>query len=345
MLALCTVITDTRYNMANQATNTYTKEFGPELAGELVGWVGTTESDQSLVHLSIAIGVVSTEGAGYTLDTSSDSSNALDTYGFEHVAGVSVTGERKTDAEPAKPFGIIFRNEETDFSGPNTYHRGTITLVDRPTGFRPDQPIVEQGSWHIGNREIVDGIKQSLTDNYAMWLYPQAYYLLAYASNNMYLLSDREMHSRTKSERTVIQQNHYDLVDAIVLDTDMQRNLTVFHDHNVTADNVTDIFTDSRHRMMELERQIAARSIDSIMEGVIPQIGRGKNGQTWPFRNASANSDEESFGLELVDLQNHSIERAHSELGREMKELVAKKAMTDELLVKLAILSRKEKAV
>jgi hypothetical protein len=142
-----------------------------------------------------------------------------------------------------------------------------------------------------------------------------------------------------------MQQNHYDLVDAIVLDTDMQRNLTVFHDTNVTGDNVTDIFTESRHRMMELERQIAARSIDSIMAGFIPPIGRGKSGRTWPYMNATADSDQESFGLELADLHNHSIERTHSELGREMKELVARNAMTDELLVKLAILSRKEKVV
>lgn len=338
-------------------------KFGPEMAGERVGWISTEKfsddknDNNAPVSLNLVTATVGPYGASFSIERSHYPNGEIGSpipaqYGFRAVYAISalLVSTEKEDWSDESHF--LYQNESEGGEG-NLAHM-LYWGVARGMSFDDDGVV----DWAKSRDDLLDLLKGKLTDVGFKEKYTKLYYWLngsiaRFGNNHFYpfvsfslddlLLPDKNMKKKTALQVKNAEGIARTLEHVADHDTKMRKRLTVFSD--IPRETVPDRFIDNR--------RFAARSEDAIQDHLsniavrklvdLP-IGFRTEGRTWPYMDASQPDEHKAFGRELEGLRNGNIEPADSELQREINELRLRQQYAQDGLQRFNQIARLEAA-
>ena len=274
------------------------QEYGPEHAGELVGWVNVERrahlgDEADFILASIAYARVAAEGARYSViervpgehlyasgyirgfDKSLQLSIATPDAAGQHIEAVprqmpSVDRKLKHNSYPARRFA-----DNLDYGSPEN----------------------GDGEWLLGGSEILRSIKTQLSDAEAAFLYPVAYYTLAAMADAEDQLADPTMSSLTKIEYKLAEYRVEELMKLVTGNLALDEVIEDARSSEL-PDHVN-AFVESRRNVTTVEYKLAELRAASALRGrlVLP-YGEPAGVRTWPYMDAVAGTEHAAFGNE-----------------------------------------------
>lgn len=339
------------------------KEFGPEFAGQRVGWsavigYGDFRPDKVFgIHLATA--TVSEDGASLEYEPREENGQTRAYWshaakGFIDAAGVTVIIDTEEDLDDRPRIGPYWSFNDDKINGTSS---GQIL---RSAGDGHDEEKLEDiKTWAESPQEILANTKRSmsemgLTDYYPAWYYTVNVVLGHEGYRNgtplrslklppeAAILPDAEMVELTKEEIETTNLVISNLAEVEQIDETMMRNLTAFGD--IPAEEIPAAFQASREKIFEVERQ--TREIYKQLRtqiGIYLPVGCTR---TWPYISADIkSSDSRAFGAELKRLKAGDPSLAQSELKDERNELEYRKNHASQGVAALRLLARAEEAL
>lgn len=336
--------------------------FGPEMAGERVGWVssgrvrGDDDENGRPWSLNLVTATVSQNGAwfGYETLQNPDGEKSLPIatqYGFLAVSAISTILASKEPHDWQDEFNLSYLQE-------SDRGRDKDQLLDRGVnrGLYVDED--EGADWARNKAELLELLKGKLADSGFKDRYPQLYYWLNgsvarfdnYGGNPFagFSLDELLLPDKSMKKKTADQIMHADgvvetLTRMAAHDDKMRKRLTVFSD--IPKETVPDRFIDNRNYAAGGEKVIQEHITHlAVRQLVYLPIGFRPNGRTWPYMDASEPDAEKAYGRELAGLKRGDIEPADFELKREITELEKRRQYADQGLQRLNQLSQSEAA-
>lgn len=342
------------------------QEFGPELAGQRVGWTSFTtgEADSPWVGIHLAMATVAEEGAvlqyearetdGKTEKTYWSGGPTPSTIGFIATAGVSFT--YMPGYEDDRTFDM-----SVEGNGNHVSVRASDILRHGAAGYHREGEIDANRTWADNPQSLLADLKKIMTQNGVADRYATVYYsanmVFAHQSCRNYGSRMRDILPETAvlADPTMIDQTAQETEHATALvgaldeqlkaDAEMKANLTVFS--NIPATEIPAAFEVSRQLVAANEQTvIGAYKALKTATGVYLPVGYRPSGRTWPYMNATLPpTDKRSYGIELNALHEGDIERPLHELTREIAELERRREYAAQGLQVLRILGSAEKDV
>lgn len=341
-----------------QETTEIIKEFPSSKAGERIGWVSTDPYDKEgfepgLTRINMVTATVGEEGARLVhryIEQNEKTYTIPEQAGFLAISGISATISPRAIEEPY--FEMNYR-----YSVPERHSNyDDITLS---SGIEPKLPKTgkEHKEWAAGSSDLIDLLKQKMTDAELAELYPQMYYWLNGTINldspfieplrdnaldiEDLLMPDGSMKKTTNEQMEVIMSIIAELKSQMQNDENMKRNLTVFG--NTEAGAVASEFEASRRNAHESEVKITQHMSDLVLRRLVYiPTGQGKLGRSWPYMDAGTGDEQAAFGPELQSLRNGNVIGPNFQLGREIKELLGRSSFAQDAYLRLRALSGAE---
>ncbi len=331
--------------------------FGPEMAGERVGWVSTGrirgEDDENSrpFSLNLVTATVSQNGAwfGYETLQNPDGEKSLSIatqYGFLAVSAISTILASKERHEWHDEFNLSYLQE-------SDRGRDKYQLLDRGVSRGLHTEDDEVAAWAKNKAELLELLKGKLTDSGFEERYAQLYYWLNgsvarfdnYGGNPFagFSLHELLLPDKSMKKKTVDQIMHADgIVETLTAmaahDAKMRQRLTVFS--YIPKETVPDRFIDNRNYAAGGEKVIQEHIAQlAVRRLVYLPIGFRPNGRTWPYMDASEPDPEKAYGRELAGLERGDIEPANFELKQEITELEKRRQDADQGLQRFNQLS------
>lgn len=314
------------------------KEFGPEMAGERVGWSAMYNEGmyEGWTSVNIAAATIGDEGAAITYETREvDGEKKIlvshdSTWGFLGLAGVSIAFDTKV-AQPK-----TMREVDVEFANARTPQDGShpdMIMTKAGASHNDSELMQAKAAWTDSMPGLMGDVKQMMKDESLSEYYPLVYYTanVAFAHEATLklpkevgaedlLMPDGSMQEETKQQIKIAQTMEACLADQVGEDVKMKNNLTAFG--SVAPADVPQAFESSRRVMHRLEKGVfTANEQLHAKTGLYLPIGYSFGGRTWPFMNASREVEGEAFGRELYALQNGDADIPRSELEDELAEL------------------------
>lgn len=336
--------------------------FGPEMAGERVGWVSTgrvrgdDNENGRPFSLNLVTATVSQNGAwfGYETLQNPDGEKSLPIatqYGFLAVSAISTVLATKENHDWHEDFNLSYLQE-------SDRGRDKVQLLDRGVsrGLHTDEDEVVD--WAKNKAELLELLRGKLTDSGFKERYAQLYYWLngsiarfdnyggnPFASFELHelLVPDKSMKKKTADQIMHADRVVKTLTYMVDHDDKMRKRLTVFSD--IPKETVPGRFIDNRNYAAGGEEVIQEHiSQLAVRQLVYLPIGFRPNGRTWPYMDASVPDEEKAYGRELAGLKQGDIEPADFELKREIAELEKRRQYADQGLQRFNHLSQSEAA-
>jgi hypothetical protein len=335
------------------------KEFGPELAGQRVGWstvLGYGLRPDKVFGVHIATATIDEDGASIQYEPREKDGEEVKAYwsdaakGFIAAAGVSVIIITDQDPDEAPRIGPYWSFEDDIVAGSSS---GRILRVAGGAHNDEDE-LYATRVWAENPAETVANVKKSMTeagipDHYPTWYYT-ANMALAHESFRSgtgfgrlpveaALLPDAGMQEATQAEIATARSMVEDLTDADETDATMLTNLTVFG--NVPAKEIPPAFEASREKLYGIEQRLMETEKRlNTQVGIYLPVGCVR---TWPYISADIKpSDGRAFGAELRHLREGDPGLAQSELKQERSELEYRKKHAAQGVAALQALARAE---
>jgi hypothetical protein len=353
--------------MPEESRNLVTEvEFGPELAGQRVGWNAVTgygRRPDEVLAVHIAAATIESDGASFEYEQRESESKQVKLFwsdaakGFIATAGISViidkTRPPKEQERTPGPYWIF----DDDLIRGSSEGRALRIAGDGGRVKTTDE-LDRKRTWIEGSDKIVSGIKENMHEADLDEYYPVVYYtanmLLAHerfrrgsslgkVATETILLPDAGMHEITAQELRVADTIEMILSDEHREDKKMLRNLTIFGD--VPAKDIPRAFEISRSKVANLEAYAIGAGKDLYAQtGIFLPIGF-HGGRSWPYMDASLPpTDERSYGRELDSLSSGDPKPAQHELESELDELETRAKYAGQGVIALELLSRAEEA-
>lgn len=314
--------------------------FGPEQAGQIVGWSSVSElprehAEPYYVAMLVAA-VVGEEGAElkehrYEKDGKISSAYSPEcAKGFLEVSGIAVTFVEETPFEGVAD--ISFVNDTVE-------HRSTAaTLLYGPSVVSSHDFSDVPHEWLQGSDEILGRLKSNLAAVDRTDYYQSIYYnynarvgrdlslrgsLEATAvepSRNLPILADPEQHQVTARQAEVA-----DIIASLLSSGLIEDAKTLdFISSNLSIDVVKwpSKFTSSRRKIAKYEQNILTAEDELIADGTIHlEVGSRPYGRTWPYMDPLVADEDRAFGQELAALRQGNSANTKYQLEKELKEL------------------------
>ena len=321
-----------------------TISFGPEMAGERIGWVSTNKlQDQedgkdSPISVDVVSATVGQDGAwfGHEILTNPDGEKSLPIaveHGFLAVSAIStVLASKENDWRDE--FNLSYLRMSTGVRD------SAAKILDRATGFNVpiDAVGISDIDWASSGSELIDLLKQKMNDADYRERYAQLYYWLNGSIARFqegfddpfegFTVGELLLPDASMKKQTVEQLKHATGVANTLgyvaeHDEKMRQRLTVFSD--IPKETVPSRFIDNRRYASGGEDVIREHiSKLAVRQLVYLPIGFRPTGRTWPYMDASEVNEDKAFGIELAGLMSGNIEPANRELAREIAELRAR---------------------
>lgn len=312
------------------ATETITAmEFGPELAGERVGWVAFTKPENpELAHVAVdvVVGTVDDGGARYGYFETEEGERLYSGKTSEGLIAVTALRMLAHRDEPFDEFrsGLWIGVPE---------RRNDISSVVAHGVGGSNGPEEEAKRWADSQTSLLQTIRDGLTEHGVADNYPGVYYglntkagqyaLKQDASRDIagLLLADPDMSEMTHQQVKASAQIGRLLTEIRAYDHLMLRQLTVFGD--ASADLVPTYFRASRRQVADKERATQTMADQLVIQSAayLP-VGSRPYGRTWPYMDPMEADEDKAFGRELRELEaGKDIDVTYRELQREIGEV------------------------
>lgn len=200
----------------------YRQDFGPEIAGETIGWVFARDLGNERLLAGIATATVMEGGASYVIMSPDEAGRMPEvSSGFHNVtaltAFVNPSAQVQTDIQ-------IVRTPEMKSSIQGDSKFGSHILdIDAP-----GKGGNHVGEWGVGGPEVLRGLKERLAEKNATWAYATMYYAFAHISAEDAILGDPEMTRQTDYEAEALSTLFSKANHGLTLNAEYQKNLTIF---------------------------------------------------------------------------------------------------------------------
>ncbi|USN97292.1 MAG: hypothetical protein H6799_02875 [Candidatus Nomurabacteria bacterium] len=312
------------------------KEFGPEMAGQRVGWVTTQvdeREDSDYVHVNLAVGTVGEEGATYSY---ADLSEIGGGKGYHQLSTIGIVNGFSIEASVSRSEGIHphdgYAFERQDKGGDT----GRLFLGGASRVVREMEEADKQ--WALTAPELKDAIREAMQEADIFAHYPALYYLtnglmchgfflerarISTTEVPGMLIADPEMANTTEQQIETARKVITELQTNIETDELMLSRLTVNSD--IPAGEVPDAFVTARESINAHEVTMARTAEGLIAASLVYNpVGHGPGSRTYPFMGAHPGDKDRDFAIELKALKAKNIAPANHELGKELKELRAR---------------------
>lgn len=322
------------------------QEYGPEQAGEMVGWMNVTklprEDEPDLVFANIAVARIADEGARYSYIYYPGQQEASRLFGSDSVKGFEYSAELRAVGGDGKLLDTMAMKQPSSAEGSWNENK------TRENGFADsfysgEADPRDGGVWALGKRAILETLKEQLDEQDTDWLYSALYYNLSMVLRSDMQLGDPNMHDSTKEAKIDTIEIIQNLVNEEIIDQTVLRNLTIFG--KIPAAEIPEYFAESRRSVAQLEQNISGLQEDSpVGKWFLPVGHRMGGGRSWPYMDPTTGDENAAFGVELNDLKNKDPARATVELKRELKELQSRRSFSHRVLGNLIALAAAERA-
>jgi len=333
------------------------KDFPATQAGNRVGWVSTMQygegCEPGLTQINMVTATVGSEGAKLSHRHCEDEKSKYtisNQSGFLAISGIVATISPRALNEP------MF---ETNFRYATPERHGNYDGILLSNGVGQHTPDSDRGhrEWATGPSDLIDLLKQKMTDAELAELYPKMYYLFNGTIDQEYpyseplrgnelgiedlLMPDSAMRNTTDEQIEIVRSILAQFESQILNDEKMKRDLTVFG--TVEASDIADEFEGSRRRAHESELEITEQmSKLALRRLVYVPTGQGKSGRSWPYMDASESNESAAFGQELHFLKEQDISNTNYQLEQEIKELSGRSAFARDAYLRLEDLRQAE---
>jgi hypothetical protein len=308
------------------------KEFGPEQAGQRVGWVHANKYEGEhldLVEVGMAVATVGDDGAVVSYLDYKDGKKC---YTSDSIRGFLAA----TALQVVLPAEDANLNDlsQIDYmsSGPRVFGP-SFKVGEVFAGLSPMYSVYTIGDdslqWAEGD-DFATTIKTVMGAHGLAQAYPAVYLAL----NNSILhadlrptddsstapVVDREMNTITTTEQSEAALILNRLLTARAVDELSLSRLTMFS--GTSAQEGPDRFAEARRTVSKLESEITQSAGRMLFKwGTFLPIGFRPGGRTWPYMDPMVADESVAFGRELEGLRNGDVSTARYELEYELKEL------------------------
>ena len=294
------------------------REYGPELAGQRVGWAAVTPYPIERFHGIHVVGAtVAEDGALLQYeDREGDSrkrwwSDAAQ--GFLALTAVTVTVE--TNASPpdqkTRDYSVGFDREKKNDG--RLFRRGADGHVN-------EEELDKTRRWFMGSAQFMPGVKQLMEAEDLGEYYPLVYYTANVMSAHPYyeyqrssttppanlVMPDATMREITQAQQEVVESILQGYRDQLSEDEAMLNNLTVYSD--IPASEIPDAFVASRRKVHQAEVAVT-ENVGKLLTyaGVYLRVGFRPTGRSWPYMDASCADEDKAFGQEHYIFKKESL--------------------------------------
>jgi len=318
--------------------------FGPEMAGQRVGWWAMhnlVEDEEQYKRVNIATATVGEEGAALRYELVEEDGVQTKRWGwtdgvvgFSLAAGVSLLIE--ADTEPSE----WMKDHRIAHEG-HHYHdvESSFIMLKAAEGHNNNEVLEPLRRWRENPRDLMRDIRTTMAQEGLGDMYPAVYYTANLGMGHEFyrndsklravpmealLLPNEEMLEDTRKQVALSENIVRSLVTQIENDQAMLRDLTAFG--AVPAKQIPGAFQESRRRAAVCEKEAYEASEKLYTySGVYLRVG-SSGGRSWPYMDAGVADEGKAFGLELNALQQQNTMPAVTELEREQKELARRLA-------------------
>lgn len=312
------------------------QEFGPEMAGQRVGWVSAKQDDREdsdYVHVNVAVGTVGEEGGVYSYADLSEVGGGQgyhqrSTTGIVNGFSIEASVSRSEGIHPHGGYAFEIQDKGED---PGRLFLGGASRVVRGMDEAEKQ-------WALTAPELKDAIREAMEEADIFAHYPTLYYLINGLSCHGFfldraristtevpgmLIADPEMANTTETQIGLARKVITELQTNIETDELMLSRLTVNSD--IPAEEVPDAFATARDSLNNHEVAMARAAEGLIVASLVYNpVGHGPGSRTYPYMGAHPGDKDRDFAIELEALKAKNIAPANHELGKELKELRAR---------------------
>lgn len=307
-------------------------EFGPDKAGQRVGWVRVTPDihDGDIVHLDATIATVGPEGA---------QSSHLVTEGQE----VTTRNSHRGFEAAVTVGGLVLRNQITQSvnelrflssvpsAEADSYQGDANSLIGNQTPGHPNFRHRDK-QWVEDEAAFLAVLKKQLVDNGVCAAYPGIYYMLNHTAAHVELMPEDASEDANLLMADPSQQGttHMERARANVVAEllSIQRNVDdkmlaeLNRANGMTTKRLVDDFVNSRVRITELEAEIGAAAQQLLgRNGVYLPVGQGNRKRAEPYMDATKANAEEAYGRELNAMKAGNYTKAQFAVMQETFEL------------------------
>ncbi|HUD03556.1 MAG TPA: hypothetical protein VMR51_02095 [Patescibacteria group bacterium] len=323
----------------------YKQEFGPELAGDFVGWVDvreeTNQYNSRLAVANVAYAKVDKKGAVYRVSRQETEGEkpltVRESHGFLRSMGATAVGYMANRT--------VIEQDSFAYYCPDKmiqYRRAEDLILLNPFDIEDHYPDKSTtGKWYAGKTELLDGIKEQLKTAKAGWLWPTLYYVLARAASKESILADPAMQETTKEELAKTEKVVNLLNQQAAEDEQMHQNLTV--SKKPKPIDIPQAFMTQRENARSIEDKIADLDEKSLTLRAFLRVGcqRYDNNEYMDATNPEKEGYYSVTSL-TAQLDQHKVGVVINELGRELEEIVMRLKWAQKTNQQLAMLALKE---